>query len=123
MQSSIHKKNLLRETLHFLISVPSQAPSDFRLAPNNSTSITAAWKLPPEYAWHGTITGYKLFYKKKDSAGSPAVFTFNSGATGTVVTGLQKYTEYEFHVLAVNSNGDGRNSTVKVERTKEDGKV
>ena len=114
---------MLRETLHFLISVPSQAASDFRLAPNNSTSITASWKLPPEYAWHGTITGYKLFYEKKGSAVSPTILPFNSGATGTVVAGLQKYTEYEFQVLAVNSNGDGRKSTVKVERTKEDGKV
>ena len=92
------------------------------MAANTSTSITVSWKLPPEYGRHGNITGYKLFYKKKGSAGSPTVFPFNSGVTGTVVTGLQKYTEYEFQVLAVNSNGDGKKSTVKVERTKEDGK-
>ena len=114
---------MLRETLHFLISVPSQAPSAFNVAASTSTSITVSWKLPPEYARHGTITGYKMFYKKKGFSGSPTVFTFNSGATGTVVTGLQKYTEYKFQVLAINSNGDGRKSTVKVERTEEDGKI
>lgn len=39
-----------------------------------------------------------------------------------VVTGLAKYTEYEFQVLAFTSVGDGPNSTVNSETTKEDGK-
>ena len=47
----------------------------------------------------------------------------NSGGTLTKdVTGLDKYTEYEFEVLAFTSVGDGPKSAVKVERTKEDGK-
>ena len=37
------------------------------------------------------------------------------------VAGLDKYTEYEFQVLAFTSVGDGPKSSVKVERTKEDG--
>ena len=37
------------------------------------------------------------------------------------VTGLDKYTEYEFQVLAFTSVGDGPNSSVEVVRTKEDG--
>ena len=46
----------------------------------------------------------------------------NSGATlSRDVTGLDKYTEYEFQVLAFTSVGDGTKSSVKVERTKEDG--
>ena len=40
-----------------------------------------------------------------------------------VVTGLDKYTEYEFQVLAFSSKGDGPKSLVVVERTKEDGKI
>ena len=40
----------------------------------------------------------------------------------TVVTGLDKYTEYEFQVLAYTSGGDGPKSCVEVERTLEDGK-
>ncbi len=39
-----------------------------------------------------------------------------------VVSEFDKYTEYEFQVLAFTSVGDGPNSTVKFERTKEDGK-
>ena len=47
----------------------------------------------------------------------------NTGATLTKeVTGLDKYTEYEFQVLAFTSVGDGPKSSVGVERTKEDGK-
>ena len=49
--------------------------------------------------------------------------SINSGGTLTKdVTGLDKYTEYEFEVLAFTSVGDGPTSSVKVERTKEDGK-
>ena len=49
--------------------------------------------------------------------------SINSGGTLTKdVTGLDKYTEYEFEVLAFTSVGDGPKSSVKVERTKEDGK-
>ena len=38
------------------------------------------------------------------------------------VTGLAKYTEYDFQVLAFTSVGDGLNSTMIFKRTKEDGK-
>ena len=37
------------------------------------------------------------------------------------VTGLEKYTEYEFQVLAFTSVGDGPKSSVEVVRTKEGG--
>ena len=38
------------------------------------------------------------------------------------VRGLDKYTEYEFQVLAFTSEGDGSKSSVLDETTKEDGK-
>ena len=42
----------------------------------------------------------------------------DDGATRTEnVTGLDKYTEYEFQVLAFTSNGYGPKSSVKVART------
>ncbi len=90
---------------------------------NTSTSITASWQLPPENARNGIIIGFKLFYKKKDSAGSPTTSVINNGASRSkVVTNLEEYTEYEFQVLAFNSVGDGPKSSVKVARTLEDGK-
>ena len=47
----------------------------------------------------------------------------NSTATLTKnVTGLAKYTEYEFQVLAFTSVGDGPKSSPIVKRTLQDGK-
>ena len=62
-------------------------------------------------------------YKEKGSAGTTNTEQINDGATlSKTVTGLLKYTEYEFKVLAFTSVGDGPNSSVKIERTNEDGR-
>ena len=105
------------------ISVPSQPPTAFKLTATSSTSIAASWQLPPVFARHGrTITGFKLFYKKKGFGGSAATLPISRGSilSGNV-TRLDKYTEYEFQVLAFTSDGDGPKSSVVVERTMEDG--
>ena len=105
------------------IPVPSQAPTSFSLTAKTSTSIEASWQLPPAENRNGIITGFKLFYKKKGSSQPSTKKTINNGSTRTkVVTGLDKYTEYDFQVLAFTAVGDGPNSSVKTERTKEDGK-
>ncbi len=88
----------------------------------NSTSILASWQLPPEYARHGTITGFKLFYKVKGFAGSPTILINNVTSLTRVVTGLENSTEYEFQVLAFTSDGDGPKSSIKTVRIAEDGK-
>ena len=107
----------------FSISVPSKAPTTFSVTASSSTSITASWQLPPADSRHGIITGFKMFYRKRSSGGLAATITINNGTIHTKdVTGLDKYTEYEFQVLAFTSVGDGTNSSVQVERTKEDGK-
>ena len=109
--------------IHYSITAPSQPPGNLSLTSKSSTSITASWQLPPADSRNGVITGFKLFYKKKDSVGSPAEETINSASTLTKnVTGLDKYTEYEFQVLAFTSAGDGPKSVAKLERTWEDGK-
>ena len=51
------------------------------------------------------------------------MLTNNVASLSKVVSGLDKYTEYEFQVLAFSSKGDGPKSSVVVERTKEDGKI
>ena len=105
------------------ISVPSQPPTDFNLTASSSTSIAASWQLPPVLARHGrSIIGFKLFYKEKSSAGLETTLPINSGSTlSQNVVGLDKYTEYEFQILAFTSDGNGPKTPVKVERTKEDG--
>ena len=116
---------IIHEFKHtFLVvnTVPSQPPTAFQLTASSSTSITASWQLPPVFARHGNIAGFKLFYKKKGSAGSATTLTISDGATlNRTVSGLNKYTEYEFQVLAFTSDGDGPKSSVKVKRTMEDG--
>ena len=109
--------------MHYFISVPSQPPSGFTVTAKTSTSITASWQLPPKYARHGIITGFKLYYGKKDFAGSTTVLTNNVTSLTSVISGLDKYTEYKFQVSAFSSKGDGPKSSVIVKRTKEDGKI
>ena len=104
------------------IVAPSKAPDGFTVTTKTSTSITASWQLPPEDDRNGIITGFKLFYKKKSSSGSPTPLNINSGSTLTkVVTGLDEYTEYEFQVLAYTSIGDGPKSNPKSVKTKQAG--
>ena len=64
-----------------------------------------------------------MFYKKKGSSGAGSIKSIKSQAIHTKeVTGLDKYTEYEFQILAFTSVGDGPKSTVVYEKTKEAGK-
>ena len=64
-----------------------------------------------------------MYYKKKGSLGLAAMVTINNETIRVKdVFGLEKYTEYEFQVLAFTSAGDGPKSSVLVERTNEDGK-
>ena len=63
-----------------------------------------------------------MFYKKKGSAGSATTLPISDGGTSSkTVSGLDKFTEYEFQVLAFTSDGDGPKSLAKVKRTMEDG--
>ena len=91
---------------------------------DTSSSIFASWQLPPAHARNGIITGFKLFYRKKNPASSPVtnLTIYGVSTVNETVTGLLKYSEYEFQVLAFTSVGDGPRSSVKVERTNEDGK-
>ena len=89
---------------------------------SSSTSITASWQLPPADSRNGIIKGFKLYYSRKGSTGLPTTFTINNGQIRfKYVTGLDKYSEYEFQVLAFTSVGDGPKSSVVAERTMEDG--
>ena len=64
-----------------------------------------------------------MYYKKKGSLGLAAMVTINNETIRVEdVFELEKYTEYEFQVLAFTSAGDGPKSSVLVERTNEDGK-
>jgi len=95
------------------------------VSPLSSTSVRASWQLPPVGSRHGPITGFKLFYKRKNSAADyPTVLTIQSNSTWSQnITGLRKYSEYEFQVLAFSSAGNGPKSSVQEVKTNEDGKI
>ena len=106
-----------------LVPVPSESPDNFTVVVSSSTSITASWQLPPSDARNGIITGFKLFFKKKELIDPPIVLTINNRTSRHQrLTGLHEYTEYTFQILAFTSVGDGPNSSVQVKRTLEDGK-
>jgi len=94
------------------------------MTPLNFTSVRASWQLPPANSAYGIILGFKLLYRNKRSAAEPlTVITIRSNSTLTKeVTGLGKYTEYDFQVLAFSSAGNGP-SSVQVFTTNEDGKL
>ncbi|XP_067028426.1 receptor-type tyrosine-protein phosphatase S-like isoform X2 [Acropora muricata] len=96
---------------------PNQSPSNFNLSPVTSTSVFASWKLPSA----GSIQGIKLLYKIKNTD-DPFIAKTIAGNSNlsTRITGLGKFTEYEFHVLAFTANGNGPLSPVKLVRTNED---
>ena len=107
-----------------IFTVPSIAPSNLTVTVINSSSVTAYWQLQPEISNNGIIRGFKLFYRKNSSVGLPSILTIKNGTIHSQdITGLDKYTKYEFQVLAFTSVGDGPKSAVLVERTREDGKI
>jgi len=95
------------------------------VSPLSSTSVRASWQLPLVGSRHGPITGFKLVYQRKNSAADyPTVLTIQSNSTlSRDITGLHKYSEYEFQVLAFSSAGNGQISSVQEVRTNEDGKM
>ena len=89
----------------------------------SSTSIRASWTSLPEYARHGTITGYKLFYRQNGLVDNSVMESVVGATTFTKdFSNLTKYTKYEFQVLAIGSRGEGPKSSVTVGQTLEDGK-
>ncbi|XP_067028443.1 uncharacterized protein [Acropora muricata] len=96
---------------------PSQSPRNFNLSPLSSTSVLASWKLPSA----GSLQGIKLLYKIANTEDPfTAIAIINNSSLSTSITGLGKFTEYEFHVLAFTGNGNGLVSPVTVVRTSED---
>ena len=99
-------------------TVPSQAPVNFTVASQTTTSILASWQLPPTDSRNGIIIGFKLFHKRKGSAESEKTVVVQGGTTlRKRINGLLKYTEYEVQVLASTALGDGPRTFIKTVRT------
>ncbi|KAM7435782.1 Protein sidekick-1 [Porites harrisoni] len=102
-------------------STASQAPTNLSVTINNSTSVSVNWQLPPEISRNGVILGFTLYYRKNGTSGQANTATVHDGTVlSTTITGLGKFTGYEFQVSAFTCAGDGPRSSVVTERTSED---
>ena len=120
----------------FSIPVPVEAPVLVKLTAQSSTSVNASWKLPKRYYDERNLVSFKLLYQKQDSNVSEIqtikdvawVYAKNlSIINGSLVffwqvTGLEKFTKYEFKVCVFSSVECGPKSSSKIVRTLEDGK-
>ena len=120
----------------FSIPVPVEAPVLVKLTAQSSTSVNASWKLPKRYYDERNLVSFKLLYQKQESNVSEIqtikdvawVYAKNlSIINGSLVffwqvTGLEKFTKYEFKVCVFSSVECGPKSSSKIVRTLEDGK-
>ena len=84
--------------------------------------MLASWRLPSA----GSLQGIRLLYKITDTEDPfTAITIVNNSTLNTSITGLGKFTEYEFHVFVLTVNGYRPVIPVKVYvvRTSEDGKT
>ena len=111
--------------------VPVEAPVLVKLTAQSSTSVNASWKLPKRYYDERNLISFKLLYQKQDSNVSE-IHTIKDVAWVSIingslvffwqVTGLEKFTKYEFKVCVFSSVECGPKSSSKIARTLEDGK-
>ena len=114
----------------FFIPVPVEAPILVKLTAQSSTSVAAYWKLSKLYYKERKLISFKLLYQKEGS-NVPQIQTIKDAKNVRIengllvfsseVTGLEKFTPYEFEVCVFSSAGDGPKRSLKT-RTLEDGK-
>jgi len=108
---------------HFVVA-PSCSPRLTSVQALSSTSIRVTWsplKDSRQCRLNGVLRGYKVAYKlNRHRSGIMYQDVKGSDRTTTVVTDLDKYTEYSFQVLAYTVT-DGPWGRQAVTRTKEDG--
>ncbi|XP_068676793.1 uncharacterized protein [Montipora foliosa] len=114
--------------------VPVKAPVLVNVTAQSSTSVAVFWELSKRYYNERNLISFKLLYQKEGSnlfeiqtiKDAAWVDTKNvsiiSGwlVFSTVVTGLEKFTEYEFKVCVFSSVGCGQKSSLRIARTWED---
>ncbi|XP_027008900.2 neogenin 1a isoform X10 [Tachysurus fulvidraco] len=83
------------------VQVPGPAPN-FQAVVQTSTSASLSWDKP--LTGNGDIQNYKVYYMEKNLGNEKDVEV--SGLSYTM-TGLKKFTEYNFRVVAYNKHGPG----------------
>ena len=101
--------------------MPESAPPNLVLDKRSSTAIRAKWStLATLSDWNGIAVGYEVQYRLKNAGNGGWTSVMTSGRHH-IASSLLKYRIYEFRVAARTSKGSGVFSTLKEERTMEDG--
>lgn len=113
-------------------SEPSAPPQDVKCAGASSTSLLVSWQAPPAESRNGELTGYVVRHRVvsvpgvEGGAGGPGAEVKEpqvgpGEAKQLLVTGLEKWTQYQVTVAAATSEGLGPYSEPLACRTDEDG--
>lgn len=109
--------------------LPLAAPTEVRVAAVNSTAIKVSWKPPDPQKINGVNQGYKLqAWKGNPDNRSKPYKTFSVPPSAfdplaeqeAIMTGLEKFQEYNVTVLCFTNPGDGKRSVPEYVRTAED---
>lgn len=107
--------------------VPEAPPVDVRANAVNSTCVRVTWRPPDPQKINGINLGYRLqAWVGKDEAKSIRVapsLVDPWAEQSALMSGLEKFTEYNVTVLCFTDPGDGKRSTLVNVRTNEDGKL
>ncbi|XP_027579416.2 neogenin isoform X6 [Pipra filicauda] len=96
------------------VQLPGPAPN-IRAYSSSPTSVTVTWETP--LSGNGDIQNYKLYYMEK---GQDTEQDVDVAGLSHTVTGLKKFTEYSFRVVAYNKHGPGVSTHDVVVRTLSD---
>ena len=94
-------------------------PEQLMAVPQSPTSILVSWQPPTEP--HGDITKYEVLYYQVGNSDGDIQLTTND--LEETITGLNKFTEYSFRIVAHNNNGAGTGTDEVLATTLSDGKI
>ena len=92
---------------YYLYIAPSAAPRDFTSHTVASTSISLTWKNIDCIQRNGVLTGFDIKYYRQVDGALATTIVGGSDTTSYTVGDLFPYSEYWFHIAAVNSEGLG----------------
>ena len=93
------------------LEAPTDAPTSVSVSEVTFSSITVQWGAVDCIHRNGDITGYSVRYGVEGSGSTQIESVSGSGATQTIISGLEHSTTYTIEVAAVNSAGTGVYST------------
>ena len=111
----------------FEIPVPVISPVNITATNTSSTAILLQWQPIPVNYSNGPIQEYRITYieaERNDLTENKGFWEriVNGEKLSAYVTGLKKFTKYQFRMAGINRRGVGVDSTPVVARTDEDSK-